>query len=112
MLIVPTGHWQEISQPRRMSRRERWIVGGGIGLLAVIAVVVAVSLTSTQRSSGHGCIDVSAATAIGGSELYRCGSAARELCTQPTTGGSQDVAFQRALAHACRRLIHMSRHAP
>lgn len=112
MLIVPTGHWQEVSAPRRMSRREKGIVAGGLGLLAVLAVVVVISLASTQRSSGHGCIDVSAVTVIGGSELYRCGSAARELCAQPAAGGSQNVAFQRALARACRRLIHMSSRAP
>jgi hypothetical protein len=71
-------------------------------------VVVAVSFTSHQRTSRRGCIDVSAATVIGGSELYRCGAAARGLCT--ATGGDrrpsphgQNIAFRRALADACRK---------
>ena len=47
----------------------------------------AISFTSVQRQSRNGCIDVSAATVIGGSELYKCGGAARALCTEP--GGEQ-----------------------
>jgi hypothetical protein len=62
-----------------------------------------VAFTSVQRQSRNGCIDVSAATVIGGSELYRCGSAARALCTTPGAGSSQNVAFSRALAEACRK---------
>jgi len=74
-----------------------------VALLAILAVVLVISLTSRQRTSGHGCVDVSAATAIGGSELYRCGAAARALCTQPGRGGQEFVSFQRALADACRK---------
>lgn len=103
MLIIPPGHWREVSRPRKISRREQWFVGLGIGLLALLAVVVVISFTSVQRSSAHGCIDVSAATVIGGSELYRCGSAARDLCTAPSGRGSSNIAFRRALADACRK---------
>jgi hypothetical protein len=78
MLIVPSGHWQEApSGPRRITRRERWILGGVLAVVAVLVVIVAISFTSKQRTSANGCIDVSAATVIGGSELYRCGTAAR-----------------------------------
>jgi hypothetical protein len=87
----------------RAGHRDRWLVGSGVALLAALAVVLAISLSSHQRRSGHGCIDVSAATAVGGSELYRCGAAARALCTQPDNGGREFVSFQRALAAACRK---------
>src|SRR6476620_3172192 len=102
MLILPSGHWQEASPgPRRITRRERWILGG---VLAVRVVIVAVSFTSKQRTSANGCIDVSAATVIGGSELYRCGTAARDLCSAPNGPGATDnISFRRALADACRK---------
>jgi hypothetical protein len=105
MLIVPSGHWQEASPgPRRITRRERWILGGVLALVAVLVVTVAISFTSKQRTSGNGCIDVSAATVIGGSELYRCGTAARELCSAPNGPGAADnISFRRALADACRK---------
>jgi uncharacterized membrane protein len=104
MLIIPTGHWQEISSPRRIGPRERWIIGTSIGLLAVIVVAVAIAFTSVQRTSRNGCIDVSAATVIGGSELYRCGAAARALCDAPDgPGAATNISFRRALADACRK---------
>jgi hypothetical protein len=67
----------------------------------VIAVVIA--FTSHQRKSHDGCIDVSAATVIGGSELYRCGAAARGLCPSPRGNGSENIAFRQQLADACRK---------
>jgi hypothetical protein len=99
---LPEGHWQERSS-RRTSRRERWLIGGVLALSAILAVVVVISFTSHQRKSQHGCIDVSAATVIGGSELYRCGAAARGLCTAATGSGSDNISFRRALAGACRK---------
>jgi hypothetical protein len=106
MLIVPSGHWQEEAAPgpRKITKRERWILGGVLGLVAVIVVIVAISFTSKQRTSANGCIDVSAATVIGGSELYRCGAAARDLCMAPNSRGATDnISFRRALAEACRK---------
>ena len=105
MLIVPTGHWQEASSgSRKLTRRERWILGGVLAVVAVLVVIVAISFTSKQRVSANGCIDVSAATVIGGSELYRCGTAARDLCSAPNGPGAGDnIAFRRALADACRK---------
>ncbi len=94
---------QPAARALRAGRYERWLVGSGVALLAALAVVLAISLTSHQRTSGHGCIDVSAATEVGGSELYRCGAAARALCTQPGKAGSEFVSFQRALIAACRK---------
>ncbi len=103
MLILPPGHAQRAARPLRVGRRERWFLGSGLVLLAALAAVLVLSLTSHQRTSGHGCVDVSAATVIGGSELYRCGAAARALCTQPGHVGSEFASFQRALADACRK---------
>ena len=79
------------------------MIGSVAGLLAVIVVAVIIAFTSVQRQSRNGCIDVSAATVIGGSELYRCGRAARALCTEPGGEHSSNVSFARALAEACRK---------
>ncbi len=103
MLILPPGHWQQTARVPRFGRRERWIVGSGVALLATLAVVLVIAFTSLQRTSHRGCIDVSAATVIGGSELYRCGAAARALCAQPEGAGTAFLSFQRALAQACRK---------
>ena len=103
MLILPPGHAERAARPLRIGQRERWMLGSGLTLVAALAVVLVISLTSHQRVSGHGCIDVSAATVIGGSELYRCGAAARALCSAPGSSGREFLSFQRALAAACRR---------
>ena len=43
MLILPSGHWQETaSAPRKITRRERWILGSVLAVLAVIVVLVAI----------------------------------------------------------------------
>ena len=77
--MLPAGHYQQISQPRTLGSREKWILGSVLALVAVLAVAVVVAFTSVQKQSRNGCIDVSAATVIGGSELYRCGADARAL---------------------------------
>ncbi|HEY1508711.1 MAG TPA: hypothetical protein VGF93_06920 [Solirubrobacteraceae bacterium] len=101
---MPTGHGREVFGARRFSHREKWIIRVGVGMIVVLAVVVAISFTSTQRKSQNGCIDVSAATVIGGSELYRCGEAARDLCSTPSGPGAADnISFRTALADACRK---------
>ena len=101
--MLPAGHYQQISQPRTLASRERWIIGSVLALVAAIAVTVVVAFTSVQKQSRNGCIDVSAATVIGGSELYRCGADARALCTTPSDSGTSNLAFRRALADACRK---------
>ncbi|HWD65471.1 MAG TPA: hypothetical protein VG405_09875 [Solirubrobacteraceae bacterium] len=103
MLILPPGHAERATRPLRIGRRERWFLGSGGVLLAALVVALVISLGSHQRVSGHGCVDVSAATVIGGSELYRCGAGARTLCTGPGRAGREFVSFQRALASACRK---------
>jgi hypothetical protein len=101
---LPTGHWEHSTGPRQINRRERWLIAGVLGGVAVVVIAVVIAFTTHQHKSRNGCIDVSAATAIGGSELYRCGTAARQLCTSPDAGnGSENIAFRQQLADACRK---------
>ena len=107
MLIIPEGHYHELKDGRKFNPRERWVVRGAVVVAVAVAIAVAITISvdGQQHTSHAGCIDVSAATAIGGSELYRCGSQARALCTTPTPAGrSKDfLAFRSALADACRK---------
>jgi hypothetical protein len=110
MLILPPGHYEETSKraaaprKRRMDRRERAFLVVGCGLVALLVIGVVIAFTSVQKKSANGCIDVSAATVIGGSELYKCGAAARALCEAPAdVKHSYNVAFERALIDACRK---------
>ena len=101
---LPTGHWEHSTGPRQINRRERWLIAGVVAGVAVVVIAVVIAFTTHQHKSRNGCIDVSAATAIGGSELYRCGTAARDLCTSPVAGnGSSNIAFRQQLADACRK---------
>src|ERR1700760_5026973 len=95
---LPTGHWEHTTGPRRINRRERWLIASVLAVVGVVVIAVAISFTSHQRKSHNGCIDVSAATVIGGSELYKCGTAARGLCTSATGSGAENISFRRALA--------------
>jgi len=103
MLILPSGHAQEAVRGPTISRREKWLIGSVLALLAAICVAVVIAFTGVQKQSRNGCIDVSAATVIGGSELYRCGRTAHDLCTEPGGAHSSNVAFAQALADACRK---------
>jgi hypothetical protein len=100
---LPTGHWEHTTGPRRINHRERWLIAGVLAVVGVVVIAVAIAFTSHQHKSANHCIDVSAATAIGGSELYRCGAAARGLCTSPSGNSSENIAFRQQLADACRK---------
>jgi hypothetical protein len=80
MLILPPGHAQTIKHGRTFRARERWMIGGVLGVLAVLVAVLIVSIGSTTKASGHGCVSVSLAYSTGGQHIYRCGAGARALC--------------------------------
>ena len=98
---IPEGHYHELKHGRKFNPRERWIVPSAVVLVVAIAIAVGIAITVSgkQHKSHAGCIDVRAATAIGGSDLYRCGSQARALCTTRPSGGrtpgGRDVAGER-----------------
>jgi hypothetical protein len=104
---IPEGHYRELKHGRKFNPRERWIVPAAVAVFVAIAIAagIAISVDGKAHKSHAGCINVSAATAIGGSDLYRCGSQARALCTAPAPAGHSHnfLAFRRALADACRK---------
>lgn len=103
MLILPPGHGRALATPRRLRQREKWIIGSVLGLLAVAAVGLAISFASTGHLTGHGCVDVTVPGATGGTEIYRCGAQARQLCASAATVGSQDPLLGQATIAQCRK---------
>jgi hypothetical protein len=104
MLILPPGHAQEIARHRNTFRaREKWMIGGVLGALAVLAVVLIVSIGSTTKPSGHGCVSVSLAYSTGGQQVYRCGAAARALCSGVGRVGGITGNPAQVVARQCRK---------
>jgi hypothetical protein len=99
-MAMPLGHHQAAAQMRPLARREKLMAGGIGGVLAIaLVVVLLVSLTHGDRKSGHGCIAVSLAYSMGGTQDYHCGAAARRMCDgvgKPGLTGTagHDVAVQ------------------
>jgi hypothetical protein len=103
MLILPPGHAQAIERRRTMRSREKWMIGGVVGLVAAVAVVLVISLASAGPKSGHGCVSVGLAYSTGGAQVYRCGASARELCASVNQPGGTTGGAARSLTTECRK---------
>ena len=102
-MAMPLGHGSEQQRLRPLQRREK-LLARGIGGAAVIALVVVLilSLTHGDRRSGHGCIAVSLAYSMGGTQNYECGARARSMCSRVGTPGLSGAAGH-DVARACRK---------
>jgi len=103
MLILPPGHAQTVKQGRSLRARERWMIGGVLGVLAALAVVLIVSIGSTTKASGHGCVSVNLAYSTGGQHIYRCGAGARALCDGVGRVGGITGKPAEVVARECRK---------
>jgi hypothetical protein len=103
MMILPPGHAQATHQMRALAPREKWMVGGVLGVLAALAVVLVISLATAGHKSGHGCISVGLAYSVGGAQVYRCGDSARVMCASVNRPGGSVGATARALTTECRK---------
>jgi hypothetical protein len=104
VLILPPGHAETITTRRRISKREKWILTAVLATAAALALIVAVSLTSADRRSAAGCIDVTSAGFIGSQEISGCGAHARAICASvASAGGGYSRAQDQAIAAACRK---------
>lgn len=101
MLILPPGHAQEVRLGRRLSKRERWMIGGVLGVLAAVAVGLAIALALPSPKSSRGCIYLTIGGPTGAQYLYHCGAAARDLCTSAATPGANQGGA--ALIAECRK---------
>jgi hypothetical protein len=103
VLILPPGHAQAIAARRRLSRREKWMVGGVLGAAAAVLVVLVISLGSAGRSSGHGCIYATIAGVLGAQEVYQCGADARATCASVAAPGAFGAQARQTIAAECRK---------
>jgi hypothetical protein len=103
MLILPEGHAQAVQQRRGLTRRERWMITGVIGVVAALAVALVISFATGGHKSGHGCISVGLAYSTGGAQVYRCGDAARQLCASVNQPGGTTGGAARSLTLECRK---------
>jgi hypothetical protein len=88
---------------RPLQRREKLLARGVGGITAIALVVVLIlSLTHGDRRSGNGCIAVSLAYSMGGTQTYACGAKARSLCSRVGAPGLSGAAGQ-DVARACRK---------
>jgi hypothetical protein len=104
MLILPPGHHaQTIGRRRAFRRREKWMMGGVLGVVTAFVVVLVISFSSETKKSGRGCISVALAYSTGGEQIYRCGVAARALCAGVGKVGGITGNTGRTVATACRQ---------
>jgi len=104
VLILPPGHAQAIRTPRQFGKREKVVVA--IMLVITVAVVIAVAVsiaTSSSRKSANGCVDFNLPQPVGGSEVYRCGAQARDLCNTALAPGAYTKTAQADITAACRK---------
>jgi hypothetical protein len=103
MLILPPGHAETLRQSRTIRPRERMMIGGVLGVIALLAVAVVISFTTSGHKSGHGCISVGLAYSTGGAQIYRCGAAARQMCAGAGHPGGTVGAAARTVSTECRK---------
>jgi hypothetical protein len=103
MLILPPGHAQAVRTRRALRPREKAMISGVLGVVALLAAGLVISFATAGHKSGHGCISVSLAYSVGGAQIYRCGSAARSMCATVNRPGGSTGATAQALATQCRK---------
>jgi hypothetical protein len=102
-MAMPLGCGSAQQRLRPLQRREKVLARGLGGFSAVaLAIVLILSLTHADRHSGHGCIAVSLAYSMGGTQTYACGVRARAMCSGVGHPGLRGAAGTE-VARACRR---------
>lgn len=103
MLILPPGHAEALRARRGLSNREKWLIGGVLGTLALIAIVLAVSLGTAGPSSARGCVHATVAGPVGAVQINECGAPARSICATVYAPGAYPPSGVQTLAAECRK---------
>ena len=97
VLIAPS----ETATLRRLSVREKWMVGGVLGVVAVIVVFLVISFASSGPASGNGCIYATVPGVVGAEQIHECGATARATCQSVHVAYTPQAA--QTVAAACRK---------
>jgi hypothetical protein len=96
-MVMPPDH----AVLRRLSKREKWMVGGVLGVVAAIAVVLVISFASSAPNSGNGCIYATVPGPVGAQQINECGASARATCQSVHAAYAPQAA--QTIATACRK---------
>ena len=98
-MVMPPDH----ATLRRLSRREKWMLGGVLAVVAALAVVLVISFVSSGPSSGNGCIYATIPGAVGAEQVHECGATARQTCRSVNAPGAYTRQAAQTLAVQCRK---------
>jgi hypothetical protein len=99
MLIMPADR----TPMYRLSKREKRMVGGVLGVVAALVVVLVISFASSGPSSSHGCIYATIPGSVGAEQVHECGDTARATCRSVNAPGAYAPAAAQTLATACHK---------
>jgi len=102
-MVMPLGEEGAVVARRGLSGRERWMIRGVLGVVAVLAVVLAVAIATAGRSSARGCIYATIPGPVGAQEVNQCGAQARATCQTALAPGTFAPQAARVIARECRR---------
>ncbi len=75
------GHWGKQQRLRRLTKRERNVVAGGLIVTVVaIAILIFAAAGGSQPDTPTGCIKVVVAGKTGGEVVKGCGVEAEKIC--------------------------------
>jgi hypothetical protein len=103
MLILPPGHAEAVRVRRRLSQRERWMIGGVLATVAAVVIVLAISLGTAARTSANGCIYATIPGVVGAVQVNECGAAAKSTCSSVFAPGAYAPGAGRTIAAECRK---------
>jgi hypothetical protein len=101
VLILPPGHSDTLIARFGLSAREKWMIGGVLGVVAALAVVLVISFASSGPSSGNGCIYATIPGVVGAQQIHECGSTARATCQ--TVHAAYPAQAAQTIAAECRK---------
>jgi hypothetical protein len=96
-MVMPPDH----AVLRRLSNREKWMVGGVLGVVAAIVVVLVISFAAAGPSSSHGCIYATVPGVVGAQQIHECGASARATCQSANAAYAAQAAH--TIAVECRK---------
>jgi hypothetical protein len=101
-VVLTPGFYEQTHKPRTRGRRERWVLGMGGLVTALVVAVTIISLTSHDGKSGRGCLNFTYPIVMGGEQFHACGAQAKKYCISPPKLGGLANGLTDRLKAACR----------